>query len=50
MSVIKRYKPEKGFREQDEVRSAYEQVGEFPSKSTRSWYAEVCSYFQSNEV
>lgn len=48
-SVIPRHKPPKHFREQDEVKAAYEQVGEFPHNNVKSWYRDIYEFYQNNE-
>lgn len=46
---IKREKPVKNFREQSEVKAAYEQVGYTPDRSTKSWYRDIYEFYQNNE-
>lgn len=47
---IKRAKYTKGFREQSEVKAAYEQVGWTPNRNTKSWYRDIYEFYQQNEV
>lgn len=37
------------FREEDEVRAAYEQVGYTPNRNTKSWYRDIYDFYQNNE-
>lgn len=46
---IVRAKPQKGFREQSEVKAAYEQVGWTPNRNTKSWYRDIYEFYQNNE-
>lgn len=48
-SVIPRQKPPKNFREQSEVKAAYEQVGKFPHHNVKSWYRDIYEFYQNNE-
>jgi hypothetical protein len=47
---IQRAKYTKGFREQSEVKAAYEQVGWTPNRNTKSWYRDIYEFYQKNEV
>ena len=49
MSHIKREKVPAGFREQDEVTAAYEQVGKFPAHRKKDWYGGIYEFYQDNE-
>lgn len=48
-SVIERENPTEGFRGQNEVQSAYEQVGYSPNREARSWYKDIYEFYQKNE-
>lgn len=48
-SVIPRCKPSKNFREENEVKAAYEQVGKFPHNNVKSWYRDIYEFYQNNE-
>lgn len=47
---IVRAKPQQGFREQSEIKAAYEQVGYTPNRNTKSWYRDIYEFYQQNEV
>ena len=49
MSNIHRAKVPAGFREQDEVKAAYEQVGNFPAHRKKDWYGGIYEFYQDNE-
>ena len=34
----------------DEIQSAYEQVGKFPHNNVKSWYRDIYEFYQNNEV
>lgn len=46
---IQRFSPPTHFREEDEVRAAYEQVGYTPNRNTKSWYRDIYDFYQNNE-
>lgn len=37
------------FREESEVKAAYEQVGYTPDRNTKSWYRDIYEFYQNNE-
>lgn len=37
-------------REENEVHSAYVQVGKFPHNNVKSWYRDIYEFYQNNEV
>lgn len=39
----------KHFREESEVKAAYEQVGYTPNRNTKSWYRDIYEFYQNNE-
>lgn len=47
--VIRRTSPPKNFRGESEVQAAYEQVGDTPSRNTKSWYRDIYEFYQNNE-
>ena len=47
--VIRRVSPPKNFRNESEVQSAYEQVGDTPNRNTKSWYRDIYEFYQNNE-
>lgn len=46
---IKRASAPTHFREESEVLAAYNQVGETPDRSTKSWYRDIYDFYQNNE-
>lgn len=46
---IQRSSPQVHFRDESEVRSAYEQVGYSPNRNTKSWYRDIYEFYQNNE-
>lgn len=48
-SVIQRASPPKNFREENEVRAAFQQVGWNPRRNTKSWYRDIYDFYQNNE-
>ena len=46
---IKREKAPKNFRTENEVQAAHEQVGDIPSRGTKSWYRDIYEFYQNNE-
>lgn len=48
--VILRHKEKSPFREQNEIKAAYEQVGQTPNRNTKSWYRDIYEFYQNNEV
>ena len=58
-SIIKRSSPAEqkivrasvpqNFREQSEVKAAYEQVEKFPSSENHRFYADIYDFYQNNE-
>lgn len=37
-------------RSENEVAKAYDQVGDTPNRSTKSWYRDIYEFYQDNEV
>lgn len=46
---IRRAKVPTNFKGDNEVQSAYEQIGSSPNRITRSWYRDIYDFYQSNE-
>lgn len=46
---VTRLKPTEHFREEDEVKAAYDQIGDTPYRGTKSWYRDIYDYYQNNE-
>lgn len=47
--TIQRATPPEHFREESEVKAAYEQVGDTPYRNTKSWYRDIYEFYQNNE-
>lgn len=47
--TIQRASVPKHFREDSEVKAAYEQVGYTPNRNTKSWYRDIYEFYQNNE-
>lgn len=47
-SIIRKAVP-LNFREESEIKAAYEQVGDTPNRSTKSWYRDIYEFYQNNE-
>lgn len=46
---IVREKAPTNFREESEVKAAYEQIGDTPNRNTKSWYRDIYEFYQNNE-
>ena len=46
---IERVAPPEKIRDESEVQSAYEQVGDTPNRDTKSWYRDIYEFYQKNE-
>ena len=49
VTKISRSSPPKNFREESEIKAAYEQVGYTPDRNTKSWYRDIYEFYQNNE-
>lgn len=47
--TIQRASAPEHFREESEVKAAYEQVGYTPNRHTKSWYRDIYEFYQNNE-
>ena len=46
---IERVAPPEKIRVDNEVASAYIQVGDTPNRNTKSWYRDIYEFYQNNE-
>lgn len=46
---IVRSKPPNHFREEDERKSAFDQVGYTPKRMCKNWYGDIYQFYQNNE-
>lgn len=46
---IVRNKPPTHFREEDERKAAFDQVGYSPKRMVKNWYGDIYQFYQNNE-